>query len=262
MTVAIPGARKVGTFFREVGTLAAVGLEAMRTSLKRPWPFAELLDQCWFIAKVTTVPVILISIPFGMVISLQVGALIRQLGADAHLGSALALAVVREQAPIATALLIAGAGGSAMCADIGARKIRDELDAMRVMSIDPIHRLVLPRIVAATLIAVLLDAVVTAAGIGGGWFFATQVDHVSSSSFFASFDELSQLPDLWMALVKAAVFGFIAGVVACAKGLTCKPGPKGVGDAVNQAVVITFVLLFFANFVLTAIYFNFVPQKV
>ena len=262
MAMAVQGARKVTGFVKETGSMAAVGVESVRKVFSRPWPMAEFLDQCWFIAKVTTVPVILISIPFGMVISLQVGALIRQLGADAHLGSALALAVVREQAPIATALLIAGAGGSAMCADLGARKIRDELDAMRVMSINPIQRLVMPRVLAATVIAVLLDAVVTAAGLAGGWFFAVVVLHVSSSSFFASFDELSQLPDLWMALVKAAVFGFIAGVVACHKGLSCKGGPKGVGDAVNQAVVITFALLFFVNFVLTAIYFNFVPQKV
>lgn len=262
MAVAIPGSKKFETLLRETGAMASVGLESVRKIFSRPWPFAEFLDQCWFIAKVTTVPVILISIPFGMVISLQVGSLIRQLGADAHLGSALALAVVREQAPIATALLIAGAGGSAMCADIGARKIRDELSAMEVMSINPIQRVVMPRVLAATVIAVLLDAVVTAAGLAGGWFFAVVVLDVSSSSFFASFNELSQLADLWMALIKAAVFGFIAGVVACYKGLSCKGGPKGVGDAVNQAVVITFVLLFFANFVLTAIYFNFVPQKV
>jgi phospholipid/cholesterol/gamma-HCH transport system permease protein len=133
---------------------------------------------------------------------------------------------------------------------------------MEVMSINPIQRLVMPRVLAATLIAVLLDAVVSAAGLAGGWFFGVKVLGVSSSSFFASFNELSQLADLWMALVKAAIFGFIAGVVACYKGLSCKGGPKGVGDAVNQAVVITFVLLFFVNFVLTAIYFNFVPQKV
>ena len=118
----------------------------------------EFLDQLWFLAKVTTLPVILISIPFGMVISLQVGAFLRELGAEAHLGSALVLAVVREQAPIATALIIAGAGGSAMCADLGSRRIRDEISAMEVMGVNPIQRLVMPRILAATVLAVLLDA--------------------------------------------------------------------------------------------------------
>lgn len=258
----IPIVGKVDGLVRDVGSMAALALESMRKIFARPWPVSELLEQMWFLARVTTLPVILISIPFGMVISLQVGALTAQLGAQAHLGSALVLAVVREQAPIATALMIAGAGGSAMCADLGSRRIRDEIDAMQVMGVNPIQRLVMPRVLAAVIIAVLLDAVVSAAGIIGGWFFATQVDHVSSSSFFASFDELSQLPDLWMALVKAACFGFLAGVVACWKGIHTKGGPKGVGDAVNQAVVITFVLLFFVNFVLTLVYFNFVPQKI
>ncbi|MHB1925436.1 MAG: ABC transporter permease, partial [Acidimicrobiales bacterium] len=85
---------------------------------------------------------------------------------------------------------------------------------------------------------------------------------VTSSSFFSSFSELSQLPDLWMALIKSAAFGFIAAMVACYKGLYAKGGPKGVGDAVNQAVVIVFILAFFVNFVLTIVYFNFFPQKV
>ena len=246
---------------RETGTMTAVGLDASRKVISRPWPLAEFLDQLWFLAKVTTLPVILISIPFGMVISLQVGALIKQLGAEAHLGSALVLAVVREQAPIATALMIAGAGGSAMCADLGARRIRDEISAMEVMGVDPIQRLVMPRILAATLLAVLLDAVVSTAGIAGGWFFGTQIQGVSSSSFFASFDELSQPWDLGMALIKAACFGFLAGTVACYKGLYAKGGPKGVGDAVNEAVVITFVLLFIVNFFISAVYIQLVPPK-
>jgi len=261
MAVSVPGVDKAQSLFRETGNMSAIGLEASRKLISRPWPLGEFLDQLWFLAKVTTIPVILISIPFGMVISLQVGALIKQLGAEAHLGSALVLAVVREQAPIATALMIAGAGGSAMCADLGARRIRDEISAMQVMGVDPVQRLIMPRILAAVVLALLLDAVVSAAGIFGGLFFAVSVQNVSSSSFFASFNELSQPWDLWMALIKAACFGFLAGTVACYKGYYAKGGPKGVGDAVNQAVVITFVLLFFVNFVLTVIYFNFVPQK-
>src|SRR5579884_4005299 len=240
----------------------AVALEAIRLLFRRGLPVAEYFDQCWFLARVTTLPLILVSIPFGIVIALEVGSLLQQIGAQSQLGAAMVLAVVREQAPVATALLIAGAGGSAMCADLGSRRIRDELDAMEVMAVNPLHRLVLPRLLAAMTIAVLLDAVVSVAGILGGWFFGVKVIHVTSSSFFSSFSELSQLPDLWMALIKSAAFGFIAAMVACYKGLSAKGGPKGVGDAVNQAVVIVFILAFFVNFVLTIIYFNFFPQKV
>jgi phospholipid/cholesterol/gamma-HCH transport system permease protein len=162
---------------------------------------------------------------------------------------------------VATALIIAGAGGSAMTADLGSRRIRDEISAMEVMGVNPIHRLVLPRILAATVVALLLEAVTAIAGIGGGLFFGVQVLHVTSSSFFSGFNELSQLADLQTAVVKVIAFGFISAMVACYKGMTVKGGAKGVGDAVNQAVVITFILLFFVNFVGTVIYFNFVPQK-
>jgi phospholipid/cholesterol/gamma-HCH transport system permease protein len=266
VALAIPGTRKVGTVVRQTGDMFALGIEALWQGVKalfvtRDFPFAEFLDQCWFIAKVTTLPVILISIPFGAVIALQVGSLLSQLGAQSQTGAVMVLAVVREQAPVATALLIAGAGGSAMCADLGARKIRDEIAAMEVMAVNPLARLVAPRLLAATLVAFLLDAVVSVAGLAGGWFFSTQVNHVPSADFFASFSNLAQLADLLIALLKACIFGLLAGMVACYKGLYCKGGPKGVGDAVNQAVVITFVLLFFVNFVLTAFYFNFIPQR-
>jgi phospholipid/cholesterol/gamma-HCH transport system permease protein len=259
--VRIPGTRKVGGFLDESGRMFSVGLEAVHCTFRRPWPFQEFIDQMWFLIKVTTIPVILISIPFGMIISLHVGSFLTQLGAQSHMGAAMVLAVVREEAPVATALLIAGAGGSAMCADLGSRRIRDEIDAMEVLGIDPVQRLIMPRIYAAMIVAILLDAIVSVAGIAGGWFFAIVIQHGTTSSYFSSFNELSQLPDLFMALTKAAIFGFVGGTVACYKGFYAKGGPKGVGDAVNHAVVITFLLLFFLNFILTAVYFNFVPQK-
>lgn len=239
----------------------SIGLESAHVAFRRPWPLQEFLTQAWFLMKVTTLPVILISIPFGMIISLHVGSFLRDLGAEAHMGAAMVLAVVREAAPVATALLIAGVGGSAMCADLGSRRIRDEIDAMEVLGIDTVHRLIMPRVFAAALVAILLDAIVSIAGIAGGWFFAIVVQHGTTSSYFGSFNELSQLADLFMALIKAVIFGYVAGTVACYKGFFVKGGPKGVGDAVNQAVVITFILLFFLNFILTALYFNFVPQK-
>ncbi len=246
---------------QETGHMFAIGLDALRQLLRRGMPISEFFDQCWFLARVTTLPLILVSIPFGMVIALEVGSLLQQIGAQSQLGAAMVLAVVREQAPVATALLIAGAGGSAMCADLGSRRTRDEIAAMEVMGINPVQRLVLPRLVAATVVAVLLDAVVSVAGIAGGLFFGEHSVHVTQSSFFASFDELAQLADLGIALFKAAIFGFLAAMVACYKGMYAKGGPKGVGDAVNQAVVVTFVLAFFVNFVLTIFYFNFIPQK-
>jgi len=246
---------------RASGMLFAFALDVGRSLFKRPFQFREFLQQAWFIASVTILPTALVSIPFGAVIALQLGSLTRQLGAQSFTGSASVLAVVREASPIVTALLIAGAGGSAICADLGARKIRDEIDAMQVLGINPIQRLVVPRVLACMLIAAFLNGLVSVVGVVGGYFFNVVLQDGTPGAYLASFSALAQVEDVWAGEIKAIIFGLIAGIVASYKGLNAGGGPKGVGDAVNQAVVITFMLLFATNFVLTAIYFQLVPAK-
>ena len=228
---------------------------------KRPFQLKEFLQQAWFIVTVTIVPTALVSIPFGAVIALQVGGLIKQFGAQSFTGSASVLAVVREAGPIATALLIAGAAGSAIAADFGARKIREELDAMMVLGIDPIQRLVVPRVLACMLIAMFLNGLVSIVGVAGGYIFNVVLQNGTPGAYIASFTALAQLPDMYQGLVKAVVFGYLAAIVASYKGMNAKGGPKGVGDAVNKAVVITFVLLFIVNFFISAVYIQLVPPK-
>src|SRR5438067_555840 len=104
-------------------------------------------------------------------------------------------------------------------------------------------------------------SLVGGAGLSGGYVFNVLVQHVTAVAYFSGFTQLVQLPVLWSALAKAWVFGFLAAMVSCYKGLYCKGGPKGVGDAVNQSVVITFILIFFANFVMTTLYFALVLQQ-
>jgi phospholipid/cholesterol/gamma-HCH transport system permease protein len=253
---------KVGNTVSQLGGITSIALDGVLSLRRRPVQLDEFRRQAWFITKVSAVPLILIAVPFGMIIALHVGSFFRQLGAESQIGSALPLATVREQAPIATALLIAGAGGSAMTADIGSRRIRDEIDAMEVMGVDPMHRLIGPRLVAATVCSILFCSIVAVAGIMGGWFFAVPVQGGTSGAYFDSLSSLAQIGDFLMMLTKALFFGFTAGAVACYKGFTVSGGPKGVGDAVQSSVVITFILLFFQNFLLTAMYFNLIPQKV
>jgi phospholipid/cholesterol/gamma-HCH transport system permease protein len=124
-----------------------------------------------------------------------------------------------------------------------------------------VHRLVTPRLMAATSVSTLLVSLVSVAGLAGGFMFNVVVQGTTAGAYFSGFTSLVQIEDLFSALIKAAVFGFLAAMVACYKGLYCKGGPKGVGDAVNQAVVVTFILIFFANFILTTLYFALIPQK-
>ena len=243
------------------GSLFAFALDVLRALFRRPFQLREFIQQAWFIASVTIIPTALVAIPFGAVIALQVGGLIKQFGAQSFTGSASVLAVVQQAGPIATALLIAGAGGSAIAADLGSRKIREELDAMMVLGIDPIQRLVVPRVLAAMLVAFFLNGLVTVVGVAGGYVFNVILQDGTPGSYLASFTALAQLPDLYIGLIKAIIFGFIAAIVACYKGINAGGGPKGVGDAVNESVVITFLLLFVVNFVISTIYLQLVPPK-
>jgi phospholipid/cholesterol/gamma-HCH transport system permease protein len=246
---------------RQSGRLFALFLDVGRMTFRRPFQMREFVQQAWFIASVTIIPTMLVSIPFGAVIALELGDLARQIGAQSFTGAASVLAIVREASPIVCALLISGAGGSAICADLGSRKIRDEIDAMEVLGISPIQRLVVPRVLACMLVSTALNGLVCVVGVAGGYFFNVVLQGGTPGAYLASFSALAQLPDLYTGEIKALVFGLIAGVVASYKGLNAGGGPKGVGDAVNQSVVITFMLLFAVNFVITAVYFQVVPAK-
>jgi phospholipid/cholesterol/gamma-HCH transport system permease protein len=240
----------------------ALGLDVARLTFRRPFQLGEYIEQTWFVTKVSALPVALFTIPFGATIALLLSELTRQFGAQSQTGAGSVLAIVQQAAPIVTALLISGAGGSAVCADLGARTIREEIAALEVLGISPIQRLVVPRVLAMATVALVLNGLATVVGVAGGYFFNVIIQGGTPGAYIASFTALAQLADLWTSEIKAVIFGFIAAVVASYKGLTAGGGPKGVGDAVNQSVVITFMFLFVINFVVSAIYFQVVPQKI
>jgi len=245
---------------RGPGQVAAMSLDVTKLTFTTQFQFREFVEQAWFVVRVTMLPTILVSIPFGAVIALQVGNLTGQLGAQSFAGATAVLATVREAAPIAAALIIAGAAGSAVCADMGARKMREEIDALESLGIDPIERLVVPRALATLAVSVLMISIVIAAGIAGGYYFTVIVQGGSAGAFLASFTSLATLTDIWVAMIKAAIFGFVAAIVGAYKGLSAGGGPAGVGRAVNESVILSFMLLFLINSIITALYFQLVPQ--
>jgi phospholipid/cholesterol/gamma-HCH transport system permease protein len=223
--------------------------------------YKEFISQAWFVVGVAVVPTLLVAVPFGVIISIQIGSLAQQVGATSFIGAANGLGVIRQGAPIVVALLLAGAVGSAICADLGARTIREEIDALEVLGISPIQRLVVPRILATMLVGMLLCGVVAFAGVLTGFLFNVLAQGGTPGSYIASFAAFAQPADLALAEVKSAIFGVLVALVACYKGLNAKGGPKGVADAVNATVVLSVVLLFAVNVVVTQIYAALVPQR-
>jgi phospholipid/cholesterol/gamma-HCH transport system permease protein len=222
----------------------------------RRFRFREFVSQAWFITRVSFGPSLLVSIPFCVVIVFQINQVLIQIGAVDLAGAGAAVAVVREIGPLVSVLVVAGAGATAICADLGSRKIREEIDALVTLGIDPIERLVVPRVVASTMVAVALNGMVTVVGLIGGYFFSVVLQGATPGLYLSELTLLVGLPDFLASEVKAATFGLIAGLTACYLGLNVKGGPKGVGEAVNQTVVFAFMMLFAANSVITALFFQ------
>jgi phospholipid/cholesterol/gamma-HCH transport system permease protein len=236
-----------GDFYSFVGKVFA-------QMFTRRFHFREFISQAWFITTVSFGPALLVSIPFCVVIIFQVNQLLIQIGAVDLAGAGAAVAVVREIGPIVSVLVVAGAGATAICADLGSRKIREEIDAMVTLGIDPVERLVVPRVVASTLVGVALNGMVTVVGLVGGYFFSVVLQGATPGLYLSDLTLLVGLPDFLASEAKAAVFGLLAGLTACYLGLNAKGGPKGVGEAVNQTVVFAFMLLFAANSVISALF--------
>ncbi|MBV6728243.1 ABC transporter permease [Nocardioides daeguensis] len=246
-SVAFKALSTFGDFYTFVG-------KVFRTMFTTRFRFREFVSQAWFITTVSFGPALLVAIPFCVVIIFQVNQLLIQIGAVDLAGAGAAVAVVREIGPIVSVLVVAGAGATAICADLGSRKIREEIDALVTLGIDPIERLVVPRVVASMLVGLALNGMVTVVGLVGGYFFSVVLQGATPGLYLSDLTLLVGLPDFLASEAKAAIFGLLAGLTACYLGLNAKGGPKGVGEAVNQTVVFAFMLLFAANSVISALF--------
>jgi phospholipid/cholesterol/gamma-HCH transport system permease protein len=213
----------IGGFFR---MCVLTGKALFRT----PFQWKEFIIQCWFILRVAILPTMAISVPITALFIFTFNILLIQVGAADLSGAGAGIAVITQIGPLNTVLVIAGAASTAICADLGARTIREEIDAMEVLGIDPIHRLVVPRVLACV-----------------------YLQHVSAGAYLATLTQLTGLPEVVIATIKALSFGMIAGLVGCYRGLTVSGGSKGLGTAVNETVVLCVVALFAVNVVLTTI---------
>jgi len=249
----VVSAQTIAKPVRSVGEFFAMALDTFVQIFRPPWAWREFILQTWFVARVALMPTILLSIPFTVLTTFTINVLLVEIGAADFSGTGAALGTVTQTGPIVTVLVIAGAGATAMCADLGARTIREELDALRVLGINPIQALVVPRVLAATLVSLLLASLVCLVGIAGGFFFAVFFQNVTPGAFAAGLTLLVGAPEVTVALIKAAIFGLAASLIACYKGISVGGGPQGVGNAVNETVVYTFMALFVINLIATAV---------
>jgi phospholipid/cholesterol/gamma-HCH transport system permease protein len=244
--------RPLARFLEELGDMMLLSGKTIASALRPPYPYGgELVSQFLFTLRLVWFPLLLttVAISYGAP-GLQAANFLTVFGALDRLGGFFVLASIREIGPLITAIVIAGVAGTSITADLGARKVREELDALQVLGVDPVKNLVVPRFLALMVATGLFDIYALLFGIFGG-VLAELVSGGSVGPFWNTLFANSSVTDLWGSVVKCTMFGAIIAIVCCYKGMSASGGAEGVGRAVNEAVVISFLAFGAFNYVFT-----------
>jgi phospholipid/cholesterol/gamma-HCH transport system permease protein len=213
----------------------------------------KIYEQFFEIGNASLLMVCILSFFIGGVLTLQTGPVLAERGLVNYVGSLVGYSIVRELAPVMMSILIAGRIGSAMASEIGSMQVFEEVDALRTMNINPIHYLVLPRLVAIVLALPMLVLFAVMTGWLGGAVIAAlnhRID-VSPQAFFEQLREVVKLGDLLHGLFKTAVFAMFIGTISCHQGFETSGGPQGIGRSARRAVVLSIVAIVIVDYVLS-----------
>jgi phospholipid/cholesterol/gamma-HCH transport system permease protein len=224
-----------------LGEQSILFVNAARGVVSRPFYAAEFLEQCRFIMSACFVPLLLTGLGWGTIVALEAGNFFKLASAEQRIGGFMVLANVREFAPVATGLMVAAVAGTAITADLGARKVRDELEALSVMGLSNILFIVVPRFLAMALMTALYNIPMIAFCCVSGYIASVFLVGVNSGAFISTFYTQGTLQDLYGGEIKCIIFGMMISTICCYKGITAKGGAEGVARAVHQSVVASFV---------------------
>jgi phospholipid/cholesterol/gamma-HCH transport system permease protein len=226
----------------EVGDTVLLTARTVSSALRPPYPYGgEFVAQFLFVMRLCWFPLLVSTICINYAApGLQGANFLTLLGALDRLGGFFVLGSIRELGPLVTAVIISGVAGTAITADLGARKIREELDALQVLGVDPVKNLVVPRFLALMLATGLFNIYAILFGIFGG-LLAERVNGYPLGPFWSELFANADTTDLWGSALKATLYGAMISIICCYKGITASGGAEGVGRAVNQAVVASFL---------------------
>jgi phospholipid/cholesterol/gamma-HCH transport system permease protein len=248
------GLLPVKNAFEEVGVMMILTVKTLISAVRAPYPYGEeLVWQLLFVLKLSWFPLLVSTFALNLgAPGLQAAGVLSLFGALDRLGGFFVVIAIRWIAPLVTAVVVSGVAGTAITADLGARKIREELDALQVLGVDPVKNLVVPRFLALMVITGLLDVFAIVMGLFAG-IAAELLYHQSLGGFFATLFTNATITDIWSSVMMCTMFGAIVAIVCSYKGMSASGGAAGVGKAVNQAVVISLVAVFFFQFVVSSI---------
>ena len=234
--------------------------EILRSIPKKPSRFSQCLSEIERIG-VNSVPIIFLSgAAIGMIFALQLMTFLQMFQAEIGVGALVAIALARELAPLITTLMLIAKNGSAMAAELGTMKVTEQIDALESMSVNVVHYLVLPKVVACLLVFPVLTLLANVIGVTGAYFIASFLFNVDSAGYLDYMFDMTIPMDITLGLIKATVMGFMTSTICCFYGLRTTQGATGVGDSATRAVVVSSVSILVAGYILNTIMLPFLYQ--
>jgi phospholipid/cholesterol/gamma-HCH transport system permease protein len=245
----------------EIGQMGQLLFNVLGSIARRPVGFwGDTVDEMYSMLRYAWMPSVVAIGGFVLVMSNYAYDLVTFVGAQSRVSTYLVMAIAREIAPFCTGMAVAGVLGTALTADLGARRVREELDALEVLGVNVVRSIVLPRVISITFLALGLVIVGLGIGLCSGLVAASVLNNTSVGTFMANFLAIMTTAELVGVVVKTLLTGLFIGIVCAQKGLATKGGPEGVGRAVNQAVVICFIAVFIINFCVNAVTLGLSPE--
>ncbi len=237
---------------RGLGRWCLFAREAFRWLPQRPFRWDNFYKQCEFIGVHSTPIIALTGLFVGMVFALQTGKAFAMFNAENLVGATIGLSLTREIGPVFTALMIVARSCSAMAAEIGSMRVTEQIDALETMAVNPVHYLVVPRLVAAVIMTPLLTGLFNVIGVLGGYLVGVGILNIDGGALMQRLYYYVDGSDLYGGLFKAAWFGAIVALISCYCGFTTTGGAQGVGRSTTRAVVISSVTILVVDYFLTA----------
>ncbi len=244
--------RLVENVFMHTGLYAITLSQTIRRMTSSPWHLRMFLQQAEEVG-VQSLPVVMLTALFtGMVLALQSYIVFHRFAAESLTGLVVSMSVVRELGPVLVGLMVAGRVGASFAAELGTMRVTEQIDALWTLSTDPIRYLIMPRLIAVTIMMPLLVVVADFIGIYGGFAISVYMLDQNPSVYIENTTQYMELSDFYSGLAKAAVFGLLIGVIGCTEGFNCQGGAAGVGRATTRAVVISCMSILIWDYFLTA----------
>jgi phospholipid/cholesterol/gamma-HCH transport system permease protein len=240
----------------KVGTIGTFFYDAIVTFISTKPKIKKIIYQMCYIGVNSLTIIILIGVTVGAVLAVQSYEGLHRFGAERFIGPIIFLSMTREFGPVLTAIMVIGRAGSAMTAEIGTMRITEQIDALQTLCINVHQYLIVPRLVAATIILPFLSIFCSLCGILAGYFMSVYILDINAAMYMESIRENVILSDITNGLIKAIFFGWLLSLICTYKGFKAHGGAKGVGIATTQSVVIANVMIFVADYILTALMFK------